>query len=175
MGKEYCYKVKHGLIKVKENNAYAKPKIEAYGFKPVQEVFTNESGEETYCWAGCWAKPIKLDKSSIVAKWLKKNIEDIYKKEKDKNSDSKWLKEILESGYEFDADGNLIENQKFLDGLEGQLCINADGEYRGVLYINMSGCVEFFDAKTLISSAFEDVMKLINADVIYKKRLKAED
>ena len=39
----------------------------------------------------------------------------------------------------------------------------------------MSGCVEFFDAKTLISSAFEDVIQLEKADVIYKKRLKMEE
>ena len=172
MPKEYCYKFKFSVIKVKENNAYAKPLIEKFGFKPMQEVFTNEAGEETYCWAEGWAKNIKVDAKSAVAKWVKKSIEDIYAKEREK-LDSKWIKQILEAGYEFDENG-LVENEKYLSGLEAQLCVMATGPYKGVLFINMGGSVEFYDSKTLISSAFEDVMQLERANVIYKKRLALE-
>jgi len=173
MSKEYCYKFKFNVIKVKENNAYAKPLIEKYGFSPMQEVYTNEAGEETYCWAEGWAKNIKIDSNSLVAKWVKKNIEDIYAKEKEKEN-SKWRDSILEEGYEFDEEGKLIENEKYLSGLEAQLCVMATGDLRGVLFINMGGAVEFYDAKTLISSAFEDVMQLERADAIYKKRLNLD-
>lgn len=171
MGKEYCYKIKCGYIKVKDNNAYAKPKIEKFGFRPMQEVFKNEAGEETYCWAEGWAKTIKLPKNCPVAKWVRANIENIYKQEKDKE-DSKWLKELLDSGYEFDEEGKLIENEKYLSGLEAQLCIMFSGEYRGVLFINAGGSVEFYDANVLIGSAFGDIMKLIKAGAIYKKRFE---
>lgn len=172
MAKEYCYKLKSNIIKVKENNAYAKPLIEKYGFKPMQEVYTNEAGEETYCWAEGWAKNIKIDPNSLVAKWVKKNIEDIYAKEREK-LDSKWIKQLLDDGYEFDENG-LVENEKYLSGLEAQLCVMATGDLRGVLFINMGGAVEFYDSKTLISSAFEDVMQLERAKAIYKKRLTLE-
>ena len=171
MGKEYCYKFKHNVIKVKENNAYAKPLIEKYGFKPMQDVYTNEAGEETYCWAEGWAKNIKVDSKSLVAKWVKKSIEDIYAKEKEKEN-SKWRDSILEEGYEFDEEGKLVENEKYLSGLEAQLCVMATGEMSGVLFINMGGAVEFYDSKTLISSASEDVMQLEKAGAIYKKRLR---
>lgn len=177
MGREYCYRFKSNFIKVKENNAYAHPLIEKFGFKPVQEEFENEAGLKSYYWNESWAKTIKLDPKSVVAKWLKKNVENIYKKELERESKesekgpSKWLEEIRNSGYEFDSEGNLIENEAFLSGLEGQLCVMATGEMRGVLYINMSGCVEFYDSKTLISSAFEDVMQLERDGAIYKKRL----
>lgn len=178
MGREYCYKFKSNFIKVKENNAYAHPLIEKYGFKPVQQEYENETGLKAYYWAECWAKTIKIDPKSVVAKWLKKNVENIYKAEKKKKEEtgepSKWYTEIRESGYDFDDEGNLIENKAFLSGLEGQLCVMATGEMRGVLYINMSGCVEFYDSKTLISSAFADIMRLTKAGAIYKKRLRVE-
>ena len=178
MGREYCYKFKSNFIKVKENNAYAHPLIEKYGFMPVQEESEDEGGVKTYFWNESWAKTIKIDPKSVVAKWLKKNVENIYIKElaveKEKGEPSKWLTEIRNSGYEFDEVGNLIENEAFLSGLEGQLCVMVTGEMRGVLFINMSGCVEFYDSNTLISSAFEDVMQLERAGAIYKKRLRLE-
>lgn len=166
---EYCYKVKHSYIKVKENNAYAKPKIEKFGFKPMQEIYKNEAGEETYCWAEGWAKTIKLSPKSPVAKWVRENIESIYKKEKE-NADSTWLKELLDAGYEFDEEGNLIQNEKYLSGLEAQLCVMFSGEYRGILFINAGGTVEFYDSNVLVGSAFGDIMRLVKAGVIYKKR-----
>jgi len=176
MGREYCYKFKTNIIKVKENNAYAHPLIEKYGFKPVQQEYENETGLKAYYWNESWAKTIKIGPQSVVAKWLKKNVENIYKAEKKKKEEtgepSKWYTEIRESGYDFDDEGNLIENKAFLSGLEGQLCVMATGEMRGVLFINMSGCVEFYDSKTLDSSATEDIEALVKAGVIYKKRLK---
>lgn len=181
MSKEYCYKFKSNYIKVKENNAYAHPLIEKFGFKPVQQEYENETGLRAYYWAECWAKNITFEANTVVAKWLKKNVENIYNKEKirvekePEKGPSKWLEEIRESGYEFDADGKLIENEAFLSGLNGQLCVMATGDMAGVLYINMSGCVEFYDSNTLISSAFEDIMKLEKADAIYKVALKLKE
>lgn len=170
MGREYCYKVKSNYIKVDEHNAYKKPKIEEFGFMPIQEMFEDENGDKNYFWAEGWAKNIKLPASSPVAKWVRNNIESIYKKEKD-NPDSKWLKEILESGYEFDDEDKLIENEQYLNNLEAQLCIMYTGELHGTLFINLGGTVEFYDSQALLGSAFEDVMKLIRAGVVYKKRL----
>ena len=92
MSKKYCYKVKHNIIKVEKDNAYAHPLIEKYGFKPVQE---GENGE--YYWTGVWAKTVNIDKKSSVAKWVKRSIENIYKKEKEL-AESKWIKEITEAG-----------------------------------------------------------------------------
>lgn len=181
MSKEYCYKFKSNFIKVKENNAYAHPLIEKFGFKPVQQEFENEVGLKSYYWAECWAKTITFDSSAVVAKWLKKNVENIYKNEKSRvekepeKGPSKWLEEIINSGYEFDEDGHLIENEAFLSGLNGQLCVMATGKMAGVLYINLSGCVEFYDSNTLISSAFEDIMQLESAGAIYKMALKLKE
>ena len=170
MGKEYCYKVKSNYIKVDERNAYKKPKIEEFGFMPIQEEFEDENGLKGFFWAEGWAKNIKLPASSPVAKWVRSNIESIYKKEKD-NAESKWLKEILESGYEFNEEGKLIENEQYLNNLDAQLCIMHTGELNGTLFINLGGTVEFYDSKALLGSAFGDVMKLIRAGVVYKKRL----
>ena len=174
MGKEYCYKVKSNYIKIDLRNAYKRPLIEKFGFMPMQEEFEDpETGKKVYSWAEGWAKAIKLPANSPVAKWVRSNIENIYKKEKD-NPDSKWLKEILDSGYEFDAEGKLIENEKYVMNLDAQLCIMHTGDLHGTLFINLGGTVEFYDSNALIGSAFEDVMQLIKADVIYKKRLFVE-
>ena len=170
MGKEYCYKVKSNYLKVDEHNAYKKPKIEQFGFMPIQETYEDENGDKYYVWAEGWAKIIKLPANCSVAKWVRSNIESIYKQEKDK-ADSKWLKEILDSGYEFDEDGKLIENEQYLNNLDAQLCIMHTGELHGTLFINLGGSVEFYDSNALLGSAFEDVMQLIKAKVIYKKRL----
>lgn len=166
MAKKYCYKFKYNYIKIDEDNAYKKPLIEKYDFKPVQE---GENGE--YYWTGVWAKTVNIDKKSAVAKWVKRNIENIYKKEKEV-TDSKWIKEILEAGYEFDDDGKLVENPHYLEGLTGQLCVDSEGELAGAIYLNMSGCVEFYDSDALIGACFADIMKLIKTDAIYKTVLR---
>ena len=173
MGRDFCYKVKHTYIKVKENNAYAKPKIEKFGFMPMQEVAIDEGGVETHYWAEGWAKTISFTADCPVAKWIKSNIESIYKAETEKEGDSKWLGDILEAGYEFDDQGKLIENEKFLSGLNGQLCIMATGNYHGTLFISLSGAIEFYDARTLDVTCKEEIDKLLAAGVIYEKRLRA--
>ena len=175
MGKEYCYKVKSNYIKIDEKNAYKKPLIEQFGFMPIQEEFEDENGNKTYGWAEGWAKKITLPPKSPVAKWIKANIESIYKKESEQEGDSKWLGEILEAGYEFDEDGKLIENDQYLNNLDAQLCIMYTGELSGTLFINLGGSVEFYDTRAVIGSAFGDVMRLIKANVIYKKCLFAKD
>lgn len=166
--KEYCYKVKHSLLKVEYKGIYyKKPLIENYGFYPVQQDFTNEKGETVQEWTGIWAKKIEFSKDCGVAKWLKRNIEGIYKKEKE-IKDSKWVKDILESGYEFDDEGNLIENEAFLSGLNGLLCIDSEGAQASTLYIDLSGCVAFYDLKTIVDAVPNEVEKLLAEDVIYK-------
>ena len=176
MGKEYCYKVKSNYIKVDEKNAYKKPLIEQFGFMPIQEEYEDEEGNKYYIWAEGWAKNIKLPPKSPVAKWIKGNIESIYKKESEKEGgDSKWLNEILEAGYEFDEEGKLVENEQYLNNLDAQLCIMHTGELSGTLFINLGGSVEFYDSKALLGSAFADVMRLIKADVVYKKCLFVKD
>lgn len=170
MGKEYCYKVKSNYIKIDFKNAYKRPLIEKFGFMPMQEEYEDPEGGKRISWAEGWAKMIKLPANSPVARWVRSNIENIYKKEKD-NPNSKWLKEILDSGYEFDAEGKLVENAAYVDNLDAQLCIMHTGELHGTLFINLGGTVEFYDSNALLGSAFEDVMQLIKADVVYKKRL----
>ena len=169
MSKKYCYKFKSNFLKVDEGNAYVRPLIEKFGFEPVQE---GEEGE--YYWTGIWAKTVNVDKKSSVAKWVKRSIENIYKKEREV-TDSKWIKEIKEAGYEFDDDGKLLENPHYLEGLTGQLCVDSGGNYAGTLYLNMSGCIEFYDSEALIGACFEDVMKLIRAEAVYKVRLETKE
>lgn len=169
--KEYCYKVKHNLLEVKFKGIYyKKPLIENYGFYPVQQDFEDEKGEKIQQWTGIWAKKIEFGPECKVAKWLKKNIESIYKKEKE-IEDSKWVKEILESGYEFDKDDNLVENKAFLSGLNGMLCIDSQGAQAAVLYIDLSGCVAFYDLNTIVDAIPDEVEKLLKEDVIYKSVL----
>ena len=169
MSKKYCYKFKHNYLKIDDGNAYKAPLIEKFGFKPVQE---GEEGE--YYWTGVWAKTVDVDKKSSVAKWVKRSIENIYKKEKNV-ADSRWIKEILEAGYEFDDDGKLVENPHYLEGLTGQLCVDSEGNYAGTLYLNMSGCIEFYDSEALIGACFKDVMQLIRAEAVYKIRLNTKE
>lgn len=164
--KQYCFKIKYGYLKLKDNNAYSKAKIENYGF--YMYVPENEDDEDIF-----WAKNLKLDKNCSIAKWVKKDTEKIYQKEKE-NQDSHWVKEILEAGYEFNEDGTLIENEKFEEGLNVQLCIAATGPYHGTLFINMGGLVEFYDSEVLLECAPQDIEYLLSNGVAYKKRYHDE-
>ena len=163
--KMYCYKVKWSYLKIKENNAYAHAQIEKYGFEPIFQEFD----EGPASWAGGWAKKISIAHDTQIGKWLKNNIEGIYKAEKDK-TDSKWLKELLESGYEFDTEGHLIENVKAQEPTSAELCIMRDGYCHGTLFINVGGAMEIYDASVLNSCCEEDVKRLESEGIIYKKR-----
>lgn len=173
MSKTYCYKFKPSVIEVEENNAYAKPLIEKYGFRPVQEDFTDEKGNPISSWTGIWAKKIEINKNSSIAKWVKRKIEKIYKKEKE-IPDSKWIKELNDSGYQFDEKGKLLENSKYLEGLGGQLCVSHDEPYAGVLYISMDGCAEFYNTNALDEACKKEINALLKDRVIFQTVLKAK-
>lgn len=163
--KKYCYKVKFNYLKVDDMNAYKKALIEQYDFSPMYE----ELDEGISSWAQGWAKSISIKSDSSIGKWLKKNVEGIYKKVKD-IPDSKWKKEILESGYEFDAEGNLIENEITREDVQAQLCIMATGDFKGMLFINVGGAMEIYEAETLLECVPEEINKLVNDKVAYLRR-----
>ena len=166
----YCYKVKWSYLKVKENNAYAHAKIEEFGFEPIFQQFD----EGPASWAGGWAKKISILHDTKIGAWLKKNIEGIYKAEKDKE-DSKWLKEIKESGYEFDEEGHLIENEKAKEPTSAELCIMKEGSLHGTLFINIGGAMEIYDTDVLDECCAEEVKALLEKGATYKKRLRENE
>lgn len=163
--KMYCYKVKWSYLKVKENNAYAHAKIEDFGFAPIFQQFD----EGPASWAGGWAKKIEIAHDTQIGKWLKKNIEGIYKSEKGKE-DSKWLKELLDTGYEFDEEGHLIENEMVKKPTSAELCIMKDGSLHGTLFINIGGTMEIYDKDVLLETCPGDVNELLSKGAIYQKR-----
>ena len=165
--KMYCYKVKWPLLKVKENNAYARAKIEGFGFEPMFEQFEEGNG----AWIGGWAKKVSLPHDSKIGQWLKKNIESIYKAEKDKE-DSKWVKEIKDAGYEFDEEGHLVENEKAKEPTSAELCIMKEGSYHGTLFINIGGAMEIYDTDVLDECCPGDINELLEKTAIYKKRFR---
>ena len=165
--KMYCFKVKWPLLKVKEDNAYVHAKIEEFGFEPIFQEFD----EGPASWVGGWAKKIMIAHDSKIGQWIKSNIESIYKAEKEKE-DSKWKKEILESGYEFDAEGKLIENAKLKEPTSAELCIMKEGYNHGTLFINLGGSIEFYSVDTLRDCCPGDIAELETAHVIYEKRLR---
>lgn len=173
MSKTFCYKFVSKVLEVDNNNAYKKPLIENYGFMPVQETFEDEKGNKIDNWTGIWAKSIEIDKDSPIAKWTKKKIERIYKKES-KNPDSTWVKDAHKAGYRFDKDGKLKENKTYLSGLSAQLCVSAEEPYAGTLYINMEGSAEFYNTDAVIDACPDVVQELLNAGVIYKTFLKVK-
>ena len=163
---KYCYKVKSNFLK--------QNKIEQYGFSPIYE--TENLGNEERVWAHGYAKFILIPYASDYAKWVKKNIEQIYKHEMKKVAESengevesKWLKEIAEAGYEFDPDGNLIENEKVKEPTPAQLCVFETGDFAGSLFINISGAIELYEKSVLDDCCSEEIKKLLDAGVIYKK------
>ena len=167
--KRYLYKFKHEYLKLHENNAYKRPKIEKLGFKPIME------GEEgNLYWAEGWAKSITISHNSSIGDWLKKNVESIYKAEMkkiaDKKFDSKWLEEIKKSGYEFDSDGNMIDNEKSKEDIPAQLCVMFTGSLHGTLFINVGNGLEFYESTTLDECAKDEVAALLEAGAIYKKK-----
>lgn len=170
--KFYCYKVKHAYIKIREDNAYVHAKIEKFGFEP---MFVNEDGENSY-WAEGWAKNIKVKHTSGIGSWIKTNIEQIYASEKARiekeGGESKWINEILAGGYEFDDFGMLIDNEEATKDIEAQLCVMATGDLKGALFINIGGAMEVYNSETILKDAADEILPLIAADVIYKKRLK---
>lgn len=174
MTKMYCYKFKHGILKIR-GKEYAHARIEEFGFKPIFSDFEEDLGGERVIhheWEKGWGKTVLAKYNSPVGMWIKNNIESIYKQEKDKE-DSKWIKSILESGYEFDENGKIIENDIVRKDIECQLCVMLDyHELSGCLFLNVGGTLEFYDTETLDKSVPEEIIRLIGQDVIYKKRLK---
>lgn len=167
--KKYCYKVKHGFLK--DHDGYSK--IEEFGFARIMEEFEpkEEGGEKTIEWTKGWAIPITLAHDTVIGNFLKSETEKIYSKEKDKK-DSKWLKELSDSGYDFDADGKLIENEKVKEPVEAQVCIFAEGELSGTLFISVGGFLEFYDVDEL-NAHVKDIIDLLDKNkVIYQKRLR---
>lgn len=164
----YCYKVKHGFLKVKslkQDANLVNAGIEKYGFIPTFEKFEDEHIE----WTNIWVKPIKIKYDSSIGIWAKKNLENIYK------SDENWKNKLVEEGYEFDENGLLIENEKAKEDIDGQLVVSSyllGGDMSGVLYINVSGSVEFFNITTLEEVAKNDIEALLLDKVIYKKKIK---
>ena len=169
MSKMYCYKVKWPLLKIKENNAYAHALIENYGFEP---IFEQPDEGEPY-WARGWAKKVAIPHDTEIGKWLKRNIESIYKSEKAKlkpEEGSKWIAEIISAGYEFDEEGHLIENDKAKEPTDAQLCVMADGIYHGTLFINIGGAMEIYDASVLRSCLGKEIYELEADKAIYERR-----
>ena len=177
-GVNYCFKFKSGWLKMrkgvsKDGKEIVFADIEGLGFAPMFEEFEDEKGEKHSSWSEGWAKPVTLAYDSYVGKWLKKNVEDIYKKEKDKE-DSKWASSILESGYEFDSEGNLIENDKLREPVSAQLCVMASGDFRGILFLNVGSALDIYDSKTIVGDAKEAVMDLILSGAVYERRINLE-
>ena len=170
MARKYCYKVKFNYLKVNKDSAYSHAGIEKFGFSPIMEEFE----EGALAWGEGWAKPVTLSHESVVGRWIKGNIESIYKAEKkaeaEKGEASKWLKEIIEGGYEFDADGKLIENEKAKEDIQVQLCVMATGSLKGLLFINVGGAMELYDAETLSVSVPAEIKELEDANVVFRKR-----
>lgn len=171
MPKTLCYKFNLKTVEINKDNAYVRPLIETYGFKPVQETFTDEKGNEINSWTGIWAKTIEIAKDSPIAKWTKKKIERIYKKEKD-NKDSTWLKDAKKAGYRFDDEGKLIENKTYLKGLGAQLCVSSEDPYANTLYISMDGSAEFYNTEALDDACKDEIDELLRKGAIYKTVLK---
>ena len=168
--KQYCYKVKWDFLKIKENNAYAHAKIENFGFEPIFQEFD----EGPASWVGGWAKRIEIAYETKIGQWLIKNIEGIYKAEKDKE-DSKWVKELLETGYEFDEEGHLIINDLIKKPTLAELCIMKEGSYHGTLFINIGGAMEIYDKDILLEACPDVINELMENKVVYVKRLREEE
>jgi hypothetical protein len=167
--KKYCLQVKWDFLKIKETYGGMHARIEDFGFAPIFEEFEDENGIKVQEWQKGWAQSITCPHDSIVGRWIKTNIENIYAKEKEKE-DSKWIKEILEAGYEFDSENKLIENDKAKEDIHAQLCVMAEGDLRGLLFINVGGALELYDAETIKSVVGEGVLGLVEAKAIYDKR-----
>lgn len=168
--KMYCFKVKWSYLKVKENNAYAHAKIEDFGFEPMFQQF--DEGQAS--WIGGWAKRIEIAHDSQIGNWLKKNIEGIYKTEK-KKEDSKWVKELIEAGYEFDAEGHLIENEAIRKPTLAELCVMKEGSLHGTLFINIGGAMEIYDKEILLETCPGLIHELMEKEVIYQRRFKEDE
>lgn len=172
--KKYCYKFKHAYLKLDSRNAYKRPRIEKeLGFMPIMEDI--ETGGQY--WAEGWARTIAIPHDSSVGKWLKKNVESIYKAEMKKVAkkgfDSKWLDSIKESGYEFDAEGNLVENEKSKEDVPAQLCVMYTGPFHGQLFVNIGDGIEFYESKAVSECAPDIIQNLLANGAIYEKRFNA--
>jgi len=178
--KKYCYKVKTNFLLTTNQIKEEKPKqakIEEYGFSPMYSAECDLAFDGALPILG-WAKSILIPYASDYAKWVKKNIEQIYKHEmkqvaesKNGEVESKWLKEIAEAGYEFDPEGNLIENEKVKEPTPAQLCVLVEemGNTATLLFINVGGAIELYEKNVLDNCCPEEIKELLSAGVIYKK------
>lgn len=165
----YYYNVKWNYLKTKSNNAYSRAKIEDFGFSPVVEDIDGFTS-----WTGAWAKKLTLPFDCTIGKWIRGEIEQIYKselkKEKETGETSTWLKSIRENGYEFDEEGHILENDASRQDVSAELCVFIDGPFKGTLFINVGALVEIYDSVSLTENAPKEVEELLKNNVIYKKK-----
>lgn len=115
-----------------------------------------------------WAKTLRVPADSPVAGWLRHTLERIWQ---GGNCDETAKGEIVSSGYEFEEDGGIIDNERFLSDLVCQLCVAVRGEGRGELFINMGG-IEFSDYGTLEKTFPEELDLLAKANAAYRKLMR---
>lgn len=172
--KIFCYQVKKKYLKLRNTVNNKKEKcvyalLEQFGFDP---IFAEEkNGDELIrYWDKSWGKAFLLPYDSNVGKFMMREIQNMYNKCLDdvSGSSQKWLTELDKEGFKFDKDGKLIENDVVKQPVDAQLVVYADGDYKGMLNLNIGGNVEFADCESL--KDIEDFLKpLLEQGIIYKR------
>ena len=157
MSKQYLYKIKYKFKK--------KPDLLLkFGFSKYED----ELGEEVL-----YAMPIILPENASIFAYLKRSLEKIYtyatSEERQTDFKDYEFKEILTEKQQKDYD-LVITDAIRKEFTQAQLCCYDSGDGEWCLFINAPDHVQYYNADTLDKECGDLIQKLIEANVIYKKR-----